>query len=61
MNKYLLSRTEPAVACSDTAHMALPSFLIAVAFDTDLLSIVAQAMLAAFACALRLVVWTGHE
>jgi hypothetical protein len=52
MNKYLLSRTEPAGACSDTAHitglaaaaLALPSSLIDVAFDTDLLSIVAQAM-----------------
>jgi hypothetical protein len=31
------------------------------AFDTDLLSIVVQAMLAAFACALMLAVWTEQE
>jgi len=35
--------------------------LIDQAFDTDLLSIVVQAMLAAFACALMLAVWTEQE
>jgi hypothetical protein len=35
--------------------------LIDLAFDTDFLSIVAQGMLAAFACALMIVVWTDQE
>jgi hypothetical protein len=41
--------------------LLLPCSLIDMAFETDLLSIAAQAMLAAFACALILVVWTGQE
>jgi hypothetical protein len=40
------------VAGIGAAGLLLPCSLIDLAFDTDLLSIVAQAMLAAFACAL---------
>jgi hypothetical protein len=43
------------------AALILPCCLIDFAFDTDLLSILAQGMLAAFACALILAVWTGQE
>jgi hypothetical protein len=49
------------VAGIGAAGLLLPSYLIDGAFDTDLLNIVAQAMLAAFACALMLAVWTGQE
>ena len=41
--------------------LLLPCALIDMVFDTDFLSIAAQTMLAAFACALMLVVWTGQE
>jgi hypothetical protein len=43
------------------AALVLPCSLIDFAFDTDLLSTLAQGMLAAFACALILAVWTGQE
>jgi hypothetical protein len=49
------------VAGISAGGLLLPCSLIDMAFDTDLLSIAAQAMLAAFACALMLVVWTGQE
>ena len=49
------------VAGISAAGLLLPCTLIDMAFDTDFLSIAAQAMLAAFACALMLVVWTGQE
>jgi hypothetical protein len=49
------------VAGIGAAGLLLPCSLIDLVFDTDLLSIAAQAMLAAFACALMLVVWTGQE
>jgi hypothetical protein len=49
------------VAGISAAGLLLPCALIDQAFDTDLLSIVAQAMLAAFACALMLAVWTAQE
>ena len=49
------------VAGIGAAGLLLPCSLIDMAFDTDLLTIAAQAMLAAFACALMLVVWTGHQ
>jgi hypothetical protein len=49
------------VAGISAAGLFLPCTLIDMTFDTDFLSIVAQAMLAAFACALMLVVWTGRE
>jgi hypothetical protein len=49
------------VAGIGAAGLLLPCSLIDLAFDTDLLSIVAQAMLAAFACALMVVVWTGQQ
>jgi hypothetical protein len=49
------------VAGISAAGLLLPCILIDMAFDTDFLSIAAQVMLAAFACALMLVVWTGQE
>ena len=49
------------VAGISVAGLLLPCSLIDMAFDTDFLSIAAQAMLAAFVCALMLVVWTGQE
>lgn len=49
------------VAGIGAAGLLLPCYLIDMAFGTDLLTIAAQAMLAAFACALMLVVWTGQE
>ena len=49
------------IAGISAAGLLLPCSLIDMAFDTDFLSIAAQAMLAAFACALMLVVWTGQE
>jgi hypothetical protein len=36
-------------------------YLIDLAFDTDILSILTQGMLAAFACALIFAVWSGQE
>jgi hypothetical protein len=44
-----------------TAGLLVPGYLIDLAFDTDLLTILAQAMLAAFACALMIAVWTGQK
>jgi hypothetical protein len=49
------------VAGISAAGLLLPCSLIDMAFDTDFLTIAAQAMLAAFACALMLTVWTGQE
>ena len=49
------------VAGIGAAGLLLPCALIDMAFDTDFLTIAAQAMLAAFACALIVVVWTGQE
>ena len=49
------------VAGIGAAALLLPCFLIDRAFDTDFLSIASHTMLAAFACALMLVVWTGQE
>ena len=49
------------VAGISAAGLLLPCALIDQAFDTEFLSIVAQAMLAAFACALILAVWTDQE
>jgi hypothetical protein len=49
------------VAGIGAAGLILPCSLIDMAFGTDFLSIAAQTMLAAFACALMLVVWTGQE
>jgi hypothetical protein len=49
------------VAGITTAGLVLPCYLIDLAFDTDFFSILAQAMLAAFACALMVAVWTDQE
>ena len=49
------------VAGIGAAGLLLPCTLIDMVFDTDFLTVAAQAMLAAFACALMLVVWTGQE
>jgi hypothetical protein len=43
------------------AGLLVPSYLIDLAFDTDLLTILAQAMLAAFACALIVTVWNDQK
>jgi hypothetical protein len=43
------------------AGLLLPSYLIDLAFDTDLLTALAQAMLAAFACALMVTVRTDQK
>lgn len=43
------------------AGLLVPAYLIDLAFDTDVLTILAQAMLAAFACALTIAVWTGQK
>ena len=43
------------------AGLLVPGTLIDVAFDTDYLSILAQATLAAFACALMVAVWTDYQ
>ena len=49
------------VAGISTAGLILPCYLIDLEFDTDFLGILAQAMLAAFACAIMLAVWTDQE
>jgi hypothetical protein len=49
------------VAGLSAGGLLLPCSLIDMVFDTDFLSVAAQTMLAAFACALMLVVWTGQE
>ena len=41
--------------------LLLPTYLIDLTFGTDILTILLQAMLAAFACALMLAVWMGRE
>ena len=43
------------------AGLLLPSYLVDLAFDTDLVTILAQAMLAAFACALMGMVWNDRK
>lgn len=53
--RHVLGRLE--VAGIAAAGLLLPSALIDWAFGTDLLSILAQATLAAFACALIVAVW----
>jgi hypothetical protein len=45
------------VAAISAAGLILPCYLIDLAFDTDFVSILAQAMLAGFACALTVAVW----
>lgn len=49
------------IAGISAAGLILPCYVIDLAFDTDLLSILTQAMLAAFACALKLAVWTDQQ
>jgi hypothetical protein len=49
------------VAAIGAAGLLLPSYLIDLAFDTDLLTALAQAMLAAFACALMVTVWNDQK
>ena len=41
--------------------LLVPGYLIDVAFGTDILSILMQGMLAAFACALIFAVWSDQE
>jgi hypothetical protein len=43
------------------AGLLVPGYLIDLAFDTDFVTILAQAMLAAFACALMIAVWTDQK
>ena len=49
------------VAAISAAGLLLPSYLIDLAFDTDLLTTLAQAMLSAFACALMVTVWNDQK
>jgi hypothetical protein len=49
------------VAGIGAAGLLLPCPLIDLAFETDILSIMRQAMLAAFACALMVAVWTDQQ
>jgi hypothetical protein len=49
------------VAGISAASLILPCYLIDLAFDTDFLSILMQAMLVAVACALIIAVWTTQE
>ena len=49
------------VAGLSAGGLLLPCTLLDMVFETDFLSVAAQMMLAAFACALMLVVWTGQE
>jgi hypothetical protein len=49
------------VAGISAAGLILPCYLIVLAFDTDFLSLIAQTMLAAFACALMVAVWTDYQ
>jgi hypothetical protein len=49
------------VAGIGAAGLLLPCSLIDLAFGTDILSIVTQAMLAAFAGALMVAVWTDQQ
>jgi hypothetical protein len=43
------------------AGLLVPGYLIDLAFGTDIVTIVAQSMLAAFACALIAMVWHGQK
>ena len=43
------------------AGLLVPGALIDLAFDTDYLSILAQATLAAFACGLMVAVWIDYQ
>ena len=49
------------VAGISAAGLIVPCYLIDLAFDTDFLSILTQAMLAAFACALMVAVWKDQK
>jgi hypothetical protein len=49
------------VAGISLGGLLLPGALIDLAFGTDLVSVLAQAMLAALACALLVTVWTKYE
>ena len=49
------------VAGIGAAGLLVPAYLIDLAFDTDFVTILAQAMLAAFACALMIAVWTDQK
>ena len=60
-NRHEMLKAACQLAGTGAAGLLLPCALIDMAFETDLLSIVAQAMLVAFACALMFVVWTGQE
>jgi hypothetical protein len=57
--EILMAACQVAGICA--AGLFLPCSLVDMAFDTDFLTVAAQAMLAAFACALILLVWTGQE
>ena len=41
--------------------LLVPGYLIDLALDTDIVSVLLQGMLAAFACALIFCVWTAQE
>jgi hypothetical protein len=49
------------VAGIGAAGLLLPGYLIDLVFDTDFLSILVLAMLAALVCALIVAVWTDQE
>jgi hypothetical protein len=54
-----------AAACQVAGIAAVgllgPGYVIDLAFGTDIVSILTQGMLAAFACALIFAVWSGQE
>ena len=49
------------VAGIGAAALLVPCYLIDVALDTDIVTILMQGMLVAFACALIIAVWRGQE
>jgi hypothetical protein len=49
------------VAGIAAAALLVPCYLIDVALDTDMVTILMQGMLAAFACALIVGAWSGQE
>lgn len=49
------------VAGVSAAGLILPCYLVDLAFNTDFLSILMQAVLAGIALALMFAVWTGQE
>lgn len=49
------------VAALVAAALLLPAALIDLLFDTDFLSILSQAVLAAFACALIVAAWNSQK